>query len=399
MTMAKGPMQGVRILDLSTIIAGPMATGMLADQGADVIKVEAPPFGDRLRNTGCSRNGVTGTHHMVNRGKRSITLDLKSEAGLRVIRRLIARSDILLHNFRPKVMARLGLSYEDLRKDHPELVYVSISGFGDKGPMADRPAFDHIMQCYAGFADLQGNAKQGQPPSLVRNTLIDKLTAITAAQATAAAMYARATGAGGQEVKLSMLSSAIAFIWPDAATGLHMLDEGAVEMPPVADFCRLYPFKDGYATFSPSAASFAELCREYQAPTGAHPALQSDRGRVIEVELMAQVESEWAEATAKVGVEEGIAFLESIDAPCGKVRSLGDLVDDPQVEANGYLRVADHPVAGRILEAREPAEFSGTPCSNPGPSPALGEHGGDILAELGFSASDAEALRTQGALG
>src|SRR5688500_16089608 len=155
MTNRGGPMQGVRILDLSTIVAGPMAAQILADQGAEVIKVEAPPVGDRARYPGAVRNGVGTTFHMFNRGKRSIVLDLKSAGGVEVLRRLIGEADVLSHNFRPGAMGRLRLDYPSLSEAHPQLIDVSISGFGEEGPLADRPAYDHAIQCYAGIAALQ----------------------------------------------------------------------------------------------------------------------------------------------------------------------------------------------------------------------------------------------------
>jgi crotonobetainyl-CoA:carnitine CoA-transferase CaiB-like acyl-CoA transferase len=394
-----GPMQGVRVLDLTTIVAGPMAAQILADQGAEVIKVEAPPVGDRGRYPGASRGGLGTTFLMYNRGKRSILLDLKAPGGLEVMRRLVGWADVLLHNFRPRVMGKLGLDYESLRAAHPGLVYVAMSGFGEEGPMADRPAYDHMLQCYAGFAALQGEASPEGTPGLIRNVVVDKLTALTAAQAITAALFARAGGAGGQEVKLSMMGAAIAFLWPDAAVRHHLVGEGGEVKPGMAEFCRLYRFRNGYATFSASDASFAELCRVLNAPAGTHPRLQNSVGRVRNPELMAEVERQWAEAAAGLDVDEAIALLESIDVPCAKVISLADLPEHPQVVANGYLRIAEHPVAGPVREPRPAAAFSGTPAEPATPAPQLGEHTAEILAELGFDPPAVDRLRAEGALG
>jgi crotonobetainyl-CoA:carnitine CoA-transferase CaiB-like acyl-CoA transferase len=400
MTAAKGPMHGVRVLDLSTVVAGPMAAQVLADQGAQVIKIEAPPGGDRGRTPGSARNGMSATFHMFNRGKRSIVLDLKTAGGVAVLRRLIERADVLLHNFRPKVMGKLGLDYESLRQTYPELIYVSISGFGDVGPMADRPAYDHIVQCYTGFADLQADERAGDGrPGLIRNVVVDKLTALTAAQAVTAALFARSNGAGGQEVKLSMMGAAIAFLWPDAAVDRHLVGDGGEQRPSMASFCRLYAFKGGYITFSPTDAAFEALCRAFNAPSGADPRLKTGAGRVLEVELMAQVEQEWALAAANIDVEEGLALLEALDVPCARVVSLAELPEHPQVTANGYLRVVDHPVAGDLLEPRPAALFSVSDAAPAAPAPTLGQHAAEILAELGLDEAEQARLREEGALG
>jgi crotonobetainyl-CoA:carnitine CoA-transferase CaiB-like acyl-CoA transferase len=399
MTSNAGPMHGVRILDLSTIVAGPMAAQILADQGAQVIKVEAPPVGDRARYPGAVRNGVGTTFHMFNRGKRSIVLDLKTAGGVEVLRRLIGESDVLIHNFRPGAMGRLRLDYPSLRETFPQLIYVSISGFGEEGPLADRPAYDHVIQCYAGIAALQADTNPDGAPAFIRNIAVDKLTGLTTAQAITAALFARAMAGGGQEVKLSMLAAAIAFVWSDAAVRQHLVGEGGDVKPGMAEFCRMYRFRNGYATFNPSDASFAALCRLFKSPGGNDPRLQTSGQRVREIELMAEVERQWAEAAAELDVDEGVALLESIDVPCAKVLTLNDLADHPQVQANGILRIVEHPVGGPLREARPPAEFSGTPNGPVGPSPMLGEHSAEILAELGYDAAASVRLRAEGALG
>lgn len=399
MTMNGGPLTGVRVLELCTQISGPMATQMMADQGATVIKVESPPAGDGLRHLGPVRNGMAAGFHMLNRGKRSIVIDLKTPAGKEVLHKLIAESDVLVQNFRPKVMRRLGLDYDEIKETYPDLIYVSISGFGENGPLADRPSFDHIMQCYAGFVATQVGPNKDCEPVLIRNVLIDKVTAMNAAQAITAALFARSRGAGGQEIKLSMLGVAIAFLWPDAAGPHHLIGDDVELRPSLADKARLFPFKNGLATFNGSDVSFEGLCRDLNAPTGKDPRLKTAAGRAKHKELMAQVEREWAEATAQMDVDEGLAMIESHGAPCAKVRNLEDLIDDEQVAANGYLRVFEHPLAGQIREPRPAAEFSAMQPHQPTPAPTLGQQTEEILAELGFDASARDQLREQGALG
>jgi crotonobetainyl-CoA:carnitine CoA-transferase CaiB-like acyl-CoA transferase len=326
-------------------------------------------------------------------------LDLKTQGGKEVLHKLLAQSDVLVQNFRPKVMQRLGLDYETIRESYPDLIYVSISGFGENGPLADRPSFDHIMQCHVGFVAAQAGPKRDGEPALIRNVLIDKVTAMTAAQATTAALFARSQGAGGQEIKLSMLGVAVAFLWPDAAGPHHLLGDDVEIRPSLADRARLFPFRNGWGTFNGSDASFAGLCRDLNAPTGNDPRLKTAAGRARHKELMLQVEREWAEATAQMDVDEGLAIIEANGAPCAKVRDLDALIDDEQVVANGYLRIFDHPVAGQIREPRPAAEFSAMPLELPAPAPTLGQQTHEILAELGFDADARNHLQQQGALG
>ena len=399
MSTTAGPLRGIRVVDLSTIVAGPMATQIMADQGADVVKVEAPPRGDGTRHLGPCRNGYGAAFHIYNRGKRSVMLDLKTPDGIEALRKLIARADVLLHNYRPKVTSRLGIDYTSLSEAHPDLIYVAISGFGEEGPLAERPAFDHILQCYTGFAASQARQDSGGKPALAANIVCDKLTAMTASQAVTAALFARARGDGGQEVKLSMLGSAIAFLWPDAAGDLHLQGDGAEWRPNLADRVRLYHFRNGSGTFNGTDASFAALVEKLGSQTGTDPRLVNAAGRSAHPELMKLVEAEWAEAVSGMDVDEGLALIASTGAPCAKVRSLGDLVGDEQVDAMGYLRLVDHPVAGSIREPAPAASFSATPLDEGPPGPTLGEHTKTVLAELGYDAATIATMRQAGALG
>jgi crotonobetainyl-CoA:carnitine CoA-transferase CaiB-like acyl-CoA transferase len=398
MSTTAGPLRGIRVVDLSTIVAGPMATQIMADQGAAVIKVEAPPVGDNTRNLGPCRNGYGAAFHIYNRGKRSVVLDLKTPQGMAALRKLIAQADVLIHNYRPKVTTRLGIDYASLAADHPDLIYVAISGFGEEGPLADRPAYDHILQCYTGFAAAQATQDSGGKPALLGNIVCDKLTAMTASQAVTAALLARARGDGGQEVKLSMLGSAIAFLWPDAAGALHLQGEGVEWRPTLADRVRLYHFRNGSGTFNGTDASFAALVELLDSPTGRDPRLKTAGDRSAHPELMKQVEAEWAGAVASMDIDEGLAAIAATGAPCAKVRSLADLVGDSQVDAMGYLRLVDHPVAGMIREPAPAASFSATPLEPGPPGPALGEHTDEVLAELGFNRDQVAAMRAEKAV-
>ena len=199
--------EGVRILDLSAVISGPMATAMLADQGAEVLKVEPPELGDMTRRLGAQRNGVSAMFATVNRNKRSIVLDLKEPAGIDALRRLAASCDAVVQNFRPGAAERMGIGYEDLRTVREDLVYLSISGFGRHGPYAHRRVYDPVMQTVTGIAAAQG-APVGEP-RMVRTLLCDKATALTAAQALAGALFARERTGRGRHLELSMLDASL----------------------------------------------------------------------------------------------------------------------------------------------------------------------------------------------
>ena len=211
MTTAQTPLAGIRVLDIGTMLAGPWAAAMLADQGAEVFKIEAPGIGDVMRYVGPTRNGVSALFHSVNRGKRSLALDLKSAEGREVIHRLAAHTDVLIHNFRPGVAERLGVDYATLAAINPALVYVSVSGFGHSGPMADRPAYDNVIQAFTGVALSQAHAETGEPTQYYQ-IFADKITAMYAAQAISVALLARERGAGGQELRLAMVDAVASFM-------------------------------------------------------------------------------------------------------------------------------------------------------------------------------------------
>lgn len=390
----KPPLDGVRILDLSTVIAGPWAAGILADQGADVIKVEEPSRGDGLRFSGTSMSGISCVFHMTNRGKRSIALDLKRPEGLEVMRRLIETADVFLHNTRPGVMDRLGLGYDAVRALRRDIIYVSISGFGEKGQLAQSPAYDPITQCYTGMAWLQGE-HQGKP-ELIRNLVCDKVTALMAAQAISTALYARKDGRGGQHLQLSMLAAAAAFSWLDMSVREAFLDPGARFGASPADACHLHRFADGWATVVPASdKAFFSMCRAFGVEVD-DQRLHNYMGRRNNPELTAQVMRAWETQIVKVPVKEGIARLTALDVPCAPVLTLTELANHPHVVENELFVETDYPHQGRVREVRPPVRFSGTPARISGAAPTLGQDTDAILAELGL---DVAALRSAKVVG
>jgi crotonobetainyl-CoA:carnitine CoA-transferase CaiB-like acyl-CoA transferase len=380
--MSSGPLDGIRVLDLSIAAAGPYAVALLADQGADVVKVERPGIGDIGRWVGVQIDGISALYQMCNRGKRCIAVNLEVEDGRALARRLAAASDVVVQNWRPGVAEKLGIGYEDVRRE--DLVYVSISGFGDEGPYAGKGAYDTVIQAYGGMGISQADPATGEP-RFARQVLADKVTALTAAQAITAALVARERGQGGQHVKLSMLDALVSFMWVDAA-GNEVLRDGDGSQPgSFAAGARPFHFTDGWAVATPTAdADFFGMCRAfgvegYDDPRVASPTLRQ-RNPSVSRALVEQCH----EAAAKMTTAEGMARMEAERVPCGVVLSPAELVNDPHARAIGLFVDDVHPVAGRIRQPRHAARFTGTPAAPGRPAPAIGADTDDVLTELGL---------------
>jgi len=244
-----GPLSGYRIIDLTTMLSGPWATSILGDQGADVIKVEVPGVGDHTRSLGNRSGGFSAEFLNINRSKRSITLNLKHDEGRSVLKQLAASADVFIQNFRPGVVDRLGVGEADIRQVAPSVVYVSISGFGESGPLAGNPVYDPIIQALSGLTTVQAGSDEGRP-RLVRTILPDKLTSVVASQAVTAALLARAKSGLGQHVRLSMLDAVLNFLWASDMGG-HTYPDQPVANEAAASFIDLiYSTRDGYMTVS-----------------------------------------------------------------------------------------------------------------------------------------------------
>ncbi len=381
-----GPLDGVRVLDLSAVLSGPMAATILGDQGASVIKVEAPGIGDVLRYIGTSKNGMSGLFHVCNRGKRAIVLNLSEERGLAVLKDLARNSDVVIQNFRPGVVDRMGIGYDALRAENPELIYVSISGFGPSGPYSDKRVYDNVIQAYSGLCDTQADPESGQP-NLIRQLVCDKLTANAAAQAISAALFARERGRGGQHVELAMIDTAIAFMWPDAAANHTLLDDGVVQQPTIGSRYSLMEMSDGWATATPLTDSeFQGLCRAFGRDDAAtDPRFATLAGRMQNMEALVELlQNDISEAALKMTRAEGEARLHAEDVPAGVVRTLDELHQDPQVIANQTLVETEHPSCGRMREPRPAPRFGHTPARVGGPAPTPGQHTDAILREAGW---------------
>jgi crotonobetainyl-CoA:carnitine CoA-transferase CaiB-like acyl-CoA transferase len=390
-------MRGVKIVDLSIALAGPWAVGMLADQGASVIKVEPPGLGDIGRWIGVAVGGLSAMAAVVNRGKRSIAVNLQTDEGRAIVRQLASEADVFVQNFRPGVIEKLGLSYDVLSGANPELIYCSISGFGPEGPYAKKSAYDPVVQAYGGLAFAQAGGAEAEP-KLIRHTAADKITALTASQAISAALFARERGRGGQHLRLSMLESVVSFVWADAAGNEVLLDSDGSQPSSFSRDQKLWPTKDGFVIAAPvSDADVAGICRGVGVDGYDAPEVATIMARRANADAFSELLRRVLAAVGELTTAEAIAGMEAEKAPCGAVLSPAELSDDPHVRALGMLEDSLHPMAGRMRQPRPAARFERTPSSTGAPAPGLGQHTDEILAELGLADRSA-ALRASGAV-
>lgn len=398
-----GPFEDVNVLDLGSMVAGPGAATVLCDQGANVIKIEPTGMGDVMRYLSSMRGGVSGLYHSVNRGKRSLCLNMKSEQGVALLQQLAAKADVVLQNYRPGVAERLGVDYDSLRKHQPDLIYLSASGFGDSGPNRDKPAYDAIIQAFAGISQSQADLDTGVPVNYYQ-LFADKLTALTASQAISAALFARERGHGGQHIKLSMIDAVVAFLWADTAGTGAFLGTGVngEETQPglaAAKGARLIKFADGYGIASPVTDSqFAGYCRAFGYPDDdPRFATVGDRNNNAD-ELISMLRGINDQAAA-MPVAKAMAAMEAEGVPCAIAQNLEDLPQHPQFIANNTFATVDNPQAGKMLEPNNAPNFLGTPSPPLRPAAALGEHTNEILQELGLDDAAITALRNEHVVG
>jgi crotonobetainyl-CoA:carnitine CoA-transferase CaiB-like acyl-CoA transferase len=384
-----GPLEGIRVIDLTTVISGPVCTMILADQGADVIKVE--PFGGDIARRTAGDGEFTAMFISSNRGKRSIALDLKQEAAVTALRRLIARADVLVQNFRPGTMERLGLGEPVVRADNPGLVYMSISGVGETGPYVKKRVYDPVIQSLSGFADVQADQDTGRP-RMIRTIVADKTTAVYAAQAVCAALVARGRTGQGQHIRLSMLDTMVAFLWPEAMTQYTIVGrEDAPQPAPRPDL--IFKTLDGYITVgSLSDSEWRGLCEVIARPEwiddkrfrtpGARSLNAAERLRLVGDILAGGRSQDWLDR------------LDAAEVPCAPVLRRADVIDNVQVRNNELIEYLEQPTLGMVRQARPAARFDRTPAQIGGAAPRIGEHTGEILAEIGYTEAEIEALKT-----
>ena len=389
MSQLPGPLEGVRILDLTSMISGPVATMMLADQGADVIKVE-PPDGDLVRNLGPNRGGLTASFVSSNRSKRSLVLDLKSAAGMAALKRLIPSADVFVQNFRPGAIERMGLGESVVRALRDDIVYVSISGFGETGPYAHKRVYDPVIQALSGLAAIQADRDTGRP-RMVRTIIPDKTTALTAAQAITAALFARERTGKGQHIKIAMLDAMVAYLWPEGMTSLTFVGREVHASRAQIAQDLIFQTTDGFITAGAvSDAEWFGMCTALERLEWLDDErFKTAAGRVIYAHERLAMTSEVLKLRSSA---EWLERLDREGVPCAPVLSREEVIEHEQIRVNATIEEHDHAVGGRIRQPRPAARVSATPARIRHPAPLLGEQSREILEEAGFTAAEIEAL-------
>jgi crotonobetainyl-CoA:carnitine CoA-transferase CaiB-like acyl-CoA transferase len=384
----------VRVIDVTEVISGPLATMILADQGASVIKVEPPKYGDESRQLSNYRSGMAAMYLNCNHGKRSIGIDLKKPEGRELLHALVRDADVFAQNWRPGTAERLGVGEADLRLINPRIVYATITGYGDAGPYASRRGYDPIFQALTGYVAAQLNPEI-PIPDLVRNAVVDKATSYALAQGITAALLARERGAPGQHVRVSMLDAGLAFFWPDGMLRHSLVGAGVENFAVPGERYQLLPTTDGQivvwaSTSAQIHASLRAVGRDDLADSPRH------RGRES-LEEANQIERAEAlrEGLARMTTAEAYRRLLEHEVAAAPVLTHADVLLDPQITHNGDIVEATHPVYGRYRRVRPPVRFSATePAASAAPA-LYGDHTDEILAELGISVERRAELRAK----
>ncbi len=396
--VADRPLQGIRILDFTRVLAGPMSTALLADLGADVIKIE-PPQGDDYRAIGPMRDGQSALFTVMNRNKRSMVLDLKHPQAVALVHEMAAQVDVVVENFRPGVAQRLGIGPEQLRALNPRLVYVSVSGFGQNGPLAHRPAYDIIVQAMSGLMEATG--EPDGPPTLVGEAVSDVVAGLFASWGTLAALLQVQRTGHGQHVDVAMLDTTLSFL---ATSVARYLFTGA----PARRVGNRHPLSTPFGVYRAKDGHFALAVLNHKlftalAQTIGHPDLSSDaryatdeNRSLHEPQLRTLIET-WAQQHAVADV---VAQLDAAGVPAAPIWNIEQALQSPQVQARGFLRSVDDPQLPNLQLPTQPVHFSASAPNRSERAPRLGEHTDSVLQHwLGRSQEALSLLRASGALG
>ena len=382
-----GPLDGLRVIDLSRVLAGPYATMVLADLGAEVIKVEQPGTGDEARSFGPFQNGISAYFMSINRGKKSVTLNLREEEGKEILRGLVRQADILVENFRPGAMKRLGLDYEALRQENPRLIYAAASGFGQTGPLSDRGAYDMIIQAMGGIISITG--EPGRPPVRVGTSIGDLTASLFTVIGILSALRHRDQTGEGQLVDIAMLDCQAAIL-ENAVARYAVTGETPGPLgsrhPTITPF-QIFSSKDGYFVIAiGNDATWQKFC---ESDSIRRPDLTTDERfatNPARTENHAEVETILNGIFASKTTDEWLEELEKIGVPCGPIQGVDQVVSHPQIKAREMIVEIDHPDAGPLMMPASPLKLSQTPPKTEVPSPRLGQHTEEVLAGvLGLS--------------
>ena len=384
-----GPLDGVIVLDLTSMVSGTVSTMMPADQGAEVIKIE-PINGEQVRHRAAPHNGVNPVFYSCNRGKKSVALDLKSDAGKEILMKLADEADVFIQNFRPGAIDRMGFGETVLRARNKDLIYVSISGFGEEGPYAQSRVYDPVIQALTGATDIQADRVSGRP-QMFRIIIADKVTSLTAAQAMSSALYAREKTGKGQHVRLSMLDTMIAFFWPEGMAGLVYGEKEFDVRKLQGTMDLIYKTKDRYITAGAvSDSEWSGMCRALKR----EDFLEDERfstsaARVVNAEERKKLTGDEIE---KWDSAELLQRFQEEGVPSAPLLNRMELMAHDQILANDSIERVVHEGFGEVRQARPAAHFEQTPGAIQGPAPKLGEHGREVLAEIGYDTNEIDAL-------
>ena len=394
----QGPLKGIRVIDITSMITGPLCSQQLGDLGADVIKIE-PIHGEVARWMAPPQQaGLTGFYAQSNRNKRSLALDLKNPEGIAIIKKLVQDADILVENFRGGVPDRLGIGYEDLRVVNDKLIFVSITGFGPTGPYSDQPAYDPIAQGLVGMMHIQGKPFGGKP-QLIQSAIVDKTTATTAAGIAMAALYARDRPGGtgkGQRVDVPMIDAWAANSLPDMLTVDTFIPNDMADPEPLA-VLRTFETTDGYVVgMALQDNHFQGLCNALECTELLdRPGMRNVGERINDF-------APWLDAISEVmknfSTAELLSRLDAAGVPFGPVKTVREFAQDPQAQHNRTIFDAEHPEAGTMRYIRYPGHLSETPACLHRHPPRLGEHSNEILQEAGYSDDEIENLLQMGVI-
>ena len=385
-----GPLSGIKVLDLTAMVSGPVCTMMLGDQGADVIKIE-PLDGELTRKVGNSNNGMTTTFLCCNRSKRSLALDLKKQNGINILKKLIKTADVLVQNFRPGTMKRMGLSYEEVTKINKKIIYASISGFGDKGPYSSQRVYDPVIQALSGLADIQRD-QETNFPKMVRTIIPDKTTAMAAAQAISSALFYRERYGKGQHIKIAMLDVMVSYLWPEGSASLSFVGKEGNPAAGQMGLDLVFETKDKkYITAGAvTDKEWLGMCTAFNKPE----LLTDDRFSTPRARFDNKTERRIiiANEIKKHNCLEILKSLHENEVPSAPILTREELLENEQIVENKIIEFHDSKIFGKVRSPRPAPIYSESGINGAQLAPLLGENSIEILEELEFTKNEIETF-------